>query len=515
MPSVASILRWRAGQHSGSPALVHGDRTLSYADLDRRSNRVANALIDAGLQPGQRVCALDKGHEGVFELMFGTAKAGGVFTPVNWRLAPAETAFVIDDAGAPFVFVGEEFAAGLESVEAELERRPALVRWGAGPERWTAWEEFAAGASDADPRRDTAPDETAWQLYTSGTTGHPKGAELTNRNLLSTVSNGLIGFGGARTGDVALICMPLYHIGGSGYALAMLYAGCELVLLREPRPDLILETIQERGVHHAFFVPALLNAMLQHPACASTDFSSLVNLLYGASPIPEDLLAQAIETFGCRFVQAYGLTETTGAAVTLGAADHRPGNPRLRSCGRPLLGADLRIVDGGGRICEPGEVGEIEIRGELVMRGYYNRPEATEEAIRDGWFRSGDAGYLDEDGYLYIHDRVKDMIVSGGENVYPAEVESALFSHPGVADAAVVGVPDERWGETVKAIVVRRAGSEVEPEELIAHCRERIAAYKCPTSVDFMAELPRNPTGKILKRELREPYWQGHERRVG
>jgi acyl-CoA synthetase (AMP-forming)/AMP-acid ligase II len=294
----------------------------------------------------------------------------------------------------------------------------------------------------------------------------------------------------------------------------MFYAGCKLIVHREAKPDAILAAISREGVQHAFLVPALIGFVLDHPECARADFSRLRNLLYGASPIPEALLVRAIETFRCNLVQAYGLTETTGAAVTLGPDEHRPGNPRLRSCGRPNPWTELRILRDDGSDCAAGEVGEIAMRGPLVMRGYWNRPEATAQAIRGGWFHSGDAGYVDADGFLYIHDRVKDMIVTGGENVYPAEVESAIYAHPGVADVAVIGVPDERWGEAVKAVVVRRPGSDVSEQELLDFCRERIAGFKRPRSVDFVAALPRNPTGKILKRELRAPWWQGRERNV-
>jgi acyl-CoA synthetase (AMP-forming)/AMP-acid ligase II len=514
MKTVAEILRWRTRQHPDQVALRFGDRETTYRALDRASSRVANALLAAGLSPGQRVCVLDKGHDAFFEVIFGIAKAGGVYTPVNWRLAPPEIAYVLDDSEAPVLFVGEAFAGAVASVAAELRAAKTIVRFGDGPDAWPTYDSFCASQPDRDPRLDGDEDDTAWQLYTSGTTGHPKGSEITHRNLLATVCLGGAGFGGAGRGDAALVCMPLYHIGGSGYALAMFFAGAELVITREANPPEILELIETRGITHAFFVPALINFLLQQPKCAKMDFSRLDTVLYGASPIPEDLLRRAIETFGCRFVQAYGLTETTGAVVLLPPEDHVPGNPRLRACGLPIFGVEIRIVDAKGRACPPGEVGEIVIHGDFVMKGYWKRPEATAEAIRDGWFHSGDAGYFDADGYLYIHDRVKDMIVSGGENVYPAEVESALFTHEAVADAAVIGVPDDKWGEAVKAVVVLKPGASVDAQALIESCRGRIAGYKIPRSIDFVEALPRNPTGKILKRELRERYWKGRERRV-
>jgi acyl-CoA synthetase (AMP-forming)/AMP-acid ligase II len=254
--------------------------------------------------------------------------------------------------------------------------------------------------------------------------------------------------------------------------------------------------------------------MLQHPKCATTDFSSVRRLSYGASPIAEDLLRKAQEIFQCPFIQLYGLTETTGAGTYLPAAAHDPAQAKLRSCGIPFPGIEIRIIDERGAPLGVGAVGEIVIKSQVIMKGYWNKPEATAKAIVDDWFHTGDAGYFDDEGYLYIHDRLKDMIVSGGENIYPAEVENAVFGHPAVADVAVIGVPDEKWGETVKAVVVLKPGTQVSAQELIEYARSRIAGYKIPRSVDFIAALPRNPSGKILRRELREPYWAGKTRRV-
>ena len=514
MKTIAEMLRWRARLDPDGIALTHGGRSTTYAELDRRSSRVASALVAAGLQPGERVCLLDKGHDEFIEVLFGVAKAGGVYTPVNWRLVGPEIAFVLNDAEAPIVFVGEFFADMLAGIESELGKVRKIVRWGDGPDGWEPYQAFRDGASDDDPERDSDPTATAWQLYTSGTTGRPKGAELTHLNMFETANLGTLGFGPVSPGDTALICLPFFHVGGSGYALAAFFAGARLLIARDADPGEILRLITEEGVNHALFVPALINFLLQHPDCEKTDFSSMRSILYGASPIPAELLTAALERIDCRFIQIYGLTETSGAVVLLPASDHAPGSPRLASCGLPVYGQRVRVVDAEGRDCAPGTVGEVIVKGPMVMKGYYNQPEASAEAIRDGWFHSGDAGYLDEDGYLYIHDRVKDMIVSGGENIYPAEVESALFAHEAVADVAVIGVPDERWGESVKAMVVRAPGADADEQTLIDFCKARIAGYKIPNSVDFVAELPRNATGKILKRELRAPYWVGHERQV-
>jgi long-chain acyl-CoA synthetase len=314
--------------------------------------------------------------------------------------------------------------------------------------------------------------------------------------------------------------MPLFHIGGGGWALVGLYHGCPMVLVRELDPAALVRIIADEKVTHGFLVPAVLQFMLMVPGVQDADFSSLQMILYGASPISVQVLAESIRTFKCKFVQAYGLTETTGAIVSLPAEDHDPDGPhahRLRSAGKANLGVEIRVVSvETGEDMPEGEVGEIWCRTVQNMKGYWNLPEETAKSMPgDGWFRTGDAGYLDRDGYLYIHDRVKDMIVSGGENIYPAEIENVLMAHPAVADVAVIGVPSERWGETPKALVVRAAGTEVTEAELIAYCRERLAGYKCPSSVDWVEVLPRNPSGKILKKDLRKPYWEGRDRMVG
>jgi len=309
--------------------------------------------------------------------------------------------------------------------------------------------------------------------------------------------------------------MPLFHIAGSGWGLVGFYVGAKTIVMRDIVPPQILEAIPKYRITKALFVPAVLLFLLQTPGVQETDFSSLDLITYGASPIPLDLLRNALATFKCGFGQLYGLTETTGAITYLAPEDHDPnGTPRMRSCGKPLSTTEIKVVDPEGNALPAGEVGEIIVCSPQIMKGYWHLPEDTAQAIRGDWFYTGDAGYFDEDGYLYIHDRVKDMIVSGGENVYPAEVESALFGHPAVADVAVIGVPDDRWGEAVKAIVVPRPGTNPTANELISFAREQIAGYKVPKSVDFAEALPRNPSGKILKRELRDPYWEGRERRV-
>lgn len=310
--------------------------------------------------------------------------------------------------------------------------------------------------------------------------------------------------------------MPYGHIGGVGVALGAINSGQELIVHSEFDPGAVMDAIAAHRVRRIFLVPAAIGIMLQHPKAASADFSSIETLSYGASPIPLPLLQQAVARIGCGFVQVYGMTETWGSVVALPPEDHLPGREgRMTAAGKALPGVELRILDDDGRALPPGVTGEVAIRSPNNTAGYWNKPEETAKAlIGDGWLRTGDAGYLDEDGYLYLQDRIKDMIITGAENVYPAEVESAIYGHPAVADVAVIGVPDARWGEAVKAMVVLKPGADADPEAIIAHARARIAGFKCPKSVGFIDALPRNPSGKILRRALREPFWAGHERRV-
>jgi long-chain acyl-CoA synthetase len=315
----------------------------------------------------------------------------------------------------------------------------------------------------------------------------------------------------------------MFHIAGAGWSLVGMCFGCQTVVLRDIDPAEILRVIPEHGITNAFMVPAVIQFLLMTPGVESTDFSTLRALVYGASPITDKVLVQGMETFGCEFIQVYGLTETTGAITQLDGVDHDPvDRPHLlRSCGKPYPWVEMRVVDAStGEDKPPGVVGELWTRSHQNMAGYWNNPAATAEAVTpDGWFRTGDAGFLDQDGFVFLHDRVKDMIVTGGENVYPAEVENVVARHPGVADVAVIGVPDEKWGEAVKAIVVPAGGAEAAGPDLaadvIAFSRDHLAGYKLPKSVDFADVLPRNPSGKLLKRELRAPYWAGRDRQVG
>lgn len=505
------IVRLHARKRPDRIALHFQGRETSYAALDERASRVANSLLALGLKPGARVALLAKNTDLFFELHLGCAKADMALVPVNFRLAPAEVAYVVNDARAELFVVGPDFHALAAQIAPQLKTVKRFLSFGPHGE----WADFAAwrdAQSPRDPALPVAPDSVTMQMYTSGTTGRPKGAQLTHRNFLALFETAVRDWGRWSADDVLMVAMPLFHVAGSEWGQVGLYAGAKNVVMPEVDPGAILRAIPEQRVTKSLFVPAVLLFLLQHPDCAKTDFSSLDSIYYGASPIPLDLQKRAAETFGCGFAQLYGATETTGAITYLGPEDHR--GERMKSCGKAIASAEIRVVRADGSPCAPGEVGEVICRSPQNMLGYWNLPEANARAIRGEWLHTGDAGWLDADGYLYIHDRMKDMIISGGENVYPAEVESAIFGCPGVVDVAVIGVPDDQWGEAVKAIVVRAPGSRITAEEIIAYARQRIAGYKLPKSVDFLDSLPRNPSGKILKRELREPYWEGRERQV-
>ncbi len=409
------------------------------------------------------------------------------------------------------LFVGEGFADMLGKVRGDFVHVRTVIGIDTGEAGVTDYRQWRDGFPAQDPKVAIGLEDDALQLYTSGTTGRPKGAVMTHGSILSSRHGGeeveLRDWQQPIPGEVTLLAMPCFHISGTGT--------CSIVL-PEYDPTQALDLIARYNISKIFLVPAAIQIMLDHPKVGEVDFSRLKFITYGASPIPLELMKAAMERFGCGFVQMYGMTETSGTIVTLDPEDHvAEGSPRMRSVGKPLPGVEVKNVDGEGGEVDTGTVGEIATRSAKNMRGYWNLPEATASTIdTEGWLRTGDAGYFDADGYLYIHDRVKDMIISGGENVYPAEVENAVYSHPKVADVAVIGVPDAKWGEAVKACVVVKPGETLSEAEVIAHARQHIAGFKCPKSVDFIAALPRNPSGKILRRELRAPYWEGKERQI-
>jgi fatty-acyl-CoA synthase len=516
--SVADLPRHQARLRPDAVALSFEGRTTTFAEFDRLTSACANALIAAGLKPGERIACLAKNCDDFFVLWMGAVKARVCLAPVNWRLAPPEIAFILKDAGAKLLVCGAGFEDVVDMIVSDCPDLHRLIHFEPGHPRWPTFRDWIGEYPDTDPNLAIAADDDVIQLYTSGTTGLPKGVQLIHANYLNQFRSAAAPGGWAHfePGKAVLQCMPQFHVAGCNMGPLAILQGAKCVILREIAAVRMLDVLEREQIAHVFLVPAVINMLLQTPGVTETDFSHLEQMYYGASPIAEDVLKRAIDRFGCQFTQLYGLTETIGGGTALSFADHDPARGKLRACGLPWGDYEVRVITPNGRLAGTDEVGEIQIRSKGVMKGYWNRPEATAEAIdTEGWFKTGDAGFFDAEGYLFLHDRVKDMIVSGGENIYPAEVENALFSHPDVADAAVIGVPDDRWGEAVKAVVVLQPGAAFDPAALIAHCRERIAGYKTPKSVDVIEALPRNPSGKVLRRELRAPYWAGRGRNVG
>ena len=508
------LAHW-ARERPTATAIKFADAQLSWAELAERVHRVAAGLRAAGLKPDDRIAVLDLNHPSCLELTLACAQTGCANAVVNFRLAPPEIAYVINDSKARILFVGPEFAGAVEQLRTHLPAVERVIRIGGADDEFEAW--VAAHAPDANVHPAKGGDCFV-QLYTSGTTGFPKGAMLTHHGMLAHARNVAV----SQTMDGASrvqVAMPLFHVGGTSYALVAWSAGAPIYMMRMPDPAAALAMLDREKITHTFYVPALMAAMTQVPGADKHDYSSLQALSYGASPMPLPVMRACLKLFPKGTMQqVYGMTEESGVVTILGPEDHE--DPavahRLVSAGKVIHGVEIEIRDPAtGAVMPTGQSGEIWVRSEQVMGGYWGKPEATEAALTpDGWYRSGDGGHMDADGYVYVTDRIKDMIISGGENIYPAEIERVLAEHPALADVAVIGVPDERWGEAPKAIVVLRAGASVEPDELVAWCRERLAGYKVPKTAEIVAELPRNPTGKILKRELRKPYWEGRERQV-
>ena len=508
---IFDAIRDYAETRADHAALLFGGRVTSYGDLVLHANRVANGLSSFNLEPQCRIALLTANNDYFFEIWLGAALGNFVLTPINARLAPPEVAYIINDSQAEVLIVDAPFHALVEETAGELSTIRHIISLDTHAD-WPNYAEWRDEQSSANLRSAADPGDTMVQMYTSGTTGFPKGVELNHSSVIACARS-MMGLAAWDPGEIALVTAPLFHTAGSAWAHCALQSGGTVVLLRETNPASVLNAFEENKVTQVLLVPAVIQMAMQSPECKTKDFSCLKRLLYGASPITIPVLRQALETFSCEMEQGYGLTETVGPVAMLRPDDHL-NNEKLQSCGKAVPGTEIRVVDKNGNDCATGDVGEIVVAGVQVMNGYWNRPDDTAAAIKDGWFHTGDAGYFDADGYLYIHDRLKDMIVSGAENVYPAEVERALESFAGIAEVAVIGVPDEQWGEAVKAVVVPQPGAKISENEIIEFARTQIARFKCPKSVDMVDAIPRNPSGKVLKKILRAPYWEGHDRRV-
>ena len=492
-------------------ALEMGDRTTTYGEADLLTRRLIALFRENGVGHGDRIAWLGKNSDRYFLLLYAAARMGAVIAPVGWRLAPPEMAYILADTGTKVLFVEEDFIDTASEVTGSMENAPKVLEA----------ESAFRMAQDCEPAEyePAGLDDPILQLYTSGTTGNPKGVGLSNRNMFSLRKPSMkaaLPWQTYHDEDCILAAMPCAHIGGTGLSAIATSAGIRAQVLPEFTPDGVLRAIQN-GATHMFLVPAAIQFVIQHPLAKETDFSGLRYLMYGAAPMPLELLKQTVATMpGAGLLQVYGMTETCGTVTMLPPDDHSlEGNERMRSAGKAVPGVEIEIRSEDNKEVPRGEIGEICIHSPSNTQGYWKLPEATAKTIdSDGWLHTGDAGIMDDDGYVYIQDRIKDMIISGGENVYPAEVENAIFGHPAVAEVAVIGIPSEQWGEEVKACCVAKPGMEIEPGEIIAYAREKIAAFKAPKSVDVIPEMPRNASGKILRRQLRAPYWEGQDRQV-
>jgi long-chain acyl-CoA synthetase len=504
--------------HPDAVAAYDGERSITFAEFAERVTRLAGALRDLGVQPGDRVAVLMLNSLRYFEMYHAVPLAGAIIVPINIRWNPAEIGFGLSDSGARLLVVDDYFARVAPALSASLPGLQYLFAGnGACPAGMADYEACVAAASPATLDGPPPDDGDVVALfYTSGTTGGPKGVMLTHKNLYANAMNGTVAL--AITKDwVWLHAAPMFHVADATVVYSLVMRGGRSCFLPAFDPEACLKAIQHYRVTHTFVVPAMLNAMVNHPAFDRYDTSSLRMLGYGASPMPLDLLRRAQEKLRCPFAQGYGLTESSPGLTYLGPEDHTLENSDrqfapVKSAGRAMMGVELRVVDSMDRELPTGEVGEVVARGDNIMKGYWNQPAITADTLRGGWLHTGDMGTFDAHGYLYILDRKKDMIKPGGENVYSPEVESMIASHSEVLEVAVIGLPDEKWGEAVKAVVARRPGSSLTEQGLIEYCRERMAHFKCPASVDFLDTLPKGGTGKVQKTVLRARY--GTESRI-
>lgn len=506
-------------QKPNQEAYHYRNRRRTWTEFGDRVARLASCLQAFGMEGGDRVGILALNSDRYLEYMMGVWWGGGALNPVNTRWSVAEIAYSLDDCNTQILLIDEHFAPLAEELRARSKSLKTIIFAGDGvaPEGLPNYEELLKQyppVQDAE-RQDQ---DLAGVFYTGGTTGFPKGVMLSHTNLLSNALAYLLDLD-YREDEVVLCAAPIFHQAGMCVVIRAFVRGCRCTIINGFDTLEILEAIEKEKVTFTLLVPTMIQCIVDHPEVANYDLSSLRRILYGASPISEGLLERSFSALpNVEFLQGYGMTETGGPYTVLSAFCHTPlgRNPdRLRSAGKTIWGMEIRIIGDDGKQLPNGQVGEVISRGPGVMLGYWNRPEETTKTMVNGWVHSGDAGYLDDEGYLFLVDRVKDMIVSGGENVYSSEVENAISLHPDVACSAVIGIPSERWGEAVHALVVLHQGRNMTPEALRAHCKELIAGYKCPVSVEFRESLPVTGAGKIQKNELRAPYWKDHSRRVG
>ncbi len=501
-------------------AIAYGDYELSYQQANERINKLANGLRGLGIQKGSNVAILLHNCPEFLETLFACFKAGLGSVPINFRLHPKECSFIIDNSEAEAVVLGEDFRDSLYALRKEMPRVKHYICITDPLEGMLPYEFLLKNQSTQFIDEEIEWDHLAWLFYTSGTTGRPKGAMLTHHNLIVMTMNFFADMAPLGPEDVILHAAPLSH--GSGlYGLPNVAKAAANVILKSKTfdPKLVFETIQRRKVTNIFMAPAMIKRLITSPEIDKYDLSSLRCIHYGGAPIYEEDLKEAVRKLGQVLVQLFGQAEAPMTISYLRKEEHllegtTDQMKRLTSAGIPRTDVEIKIVDPNDKKLPPGEMGEIVLRGEVVMKGYWRNPEATAETLRGGWLHTGDLGIMDERGYVYILDRAKDMIISGGENIYSREIEDVILKHPAVFEVAVIGVPDEKWGEAIKAIVALKQGQKATGEEIINFCKDHLASYKKPKSVEFIDAIPKNPYGKVLKRELREKYWAGEARRV-
>jgi len=483
----------------------HSDERLTFAELDARCNRLAHAFLDAGIEPGERVGLLLMNSAEFMESFFALAKIGAVVVPLNWRLVPDELEFILEDSGTRRLVYGDEFIETVAELHARGEKT-AVAQWlqVAGPEELAyfaeSYETFRDAGSDTAPPIAGADDDMLYIMYTSGTTGLPKGVVHTHASAIWGILT-IAATVDYQDGDRYLAALPMFHVGALTPLAVNVYKGATSVVIRTFDPTLAWQLIEREKITTGLMVPAMLNFMLQSGGQERFDYATVRWIMTGAAPVPV-ALTKCYADLGIGVLQVYGLTESCGPACVM---DSENALARPESTGKAFFHTEVRVVRENGEPCEPGEAGEVVVRGAHVMREYWNRPEATAETLNNGWLHTGDVAVMDDDGFVAIQDRIKDMIISGGENVYPAEIEGVLSSHPQIVEAAVIGLPSEKWGESPLAIVVP-SDEALTAKEVLEFCRGKLAGYKRPQAVEFVDEIPRNPSGKILKRVLREQF---------
>ncbi len=519
MSSLTQIVRRNVQLYGAQAATRFAGRSRTWREFQDRISRLASGLKDLGVEEGDRVAVLALNSDRYYEFYFAASWAGAVFVPVNTRLAPAEFVYWLNDSGSKVVFAGDEFVPALAAVQDRLETVQHRIHMGdtETPEGYISFEDLIADHLPLEPTA-RGGDDLAGLFYTGGTTGQSKGVMLSHRNLTFNVLQALPSFNISEQ-DTFLHSAPMFHIADGFFGFIAATLGCTNVIVPAFEPTLVLNTLQDEQVTTALLVPTMVNMLVNFPGLSGYDLSALQNLLYGASPMPEAVILKAMEVIPrVNFYQAYGQTEASPVATVMGPEYHTVSGPlagKINGAGRAITGVELQVFDESDQAVPVGEVGEVCIRGENVMLGYWNLPDVTSETLRNGWLHTGDSGRLDQDGMLFIVDRVKDMIISGGENVYSSEPEQAIYQHPAVAECAVIGIPHDSWGEQVHAVVVLKAGHSLSEQELIDHCKTLIAGFKCPRSVTFRDEpLPLSGAGKILKKDLRAPFWEGQGRNV-